>query len=464
MKTRPFVIPAIALLLCGNAALCNPTSNNTTLEDHAPQAEQYIKQYYRLAVQEMERTLVPASITLAQGMLESGFGTSELAQRANNHFGIKCHKGWTGDTYSHESSETLNGKTKPILSCFRSYGDVLESFKDHSDFLASRSNYSFLFQSNTKDYKSWAKGLSKAGYATDPNYAKKLITTIEMYNLSEFDQFQSPELSFNLNYNSSSEFNNDLSSLKTQINNLESLLQKSASYKSDLEQQLHSKQSTLNELKIQQQLLKQELDAKINNIHSSLNAQNELIGNLEARLSQTENIQKSMLKSDPMRSYFNADGSSKQHGAIFPAQQLNSDGIFYQSGKKATLIRADRNLVDIAQQHAISYQDLLKYNDLEGDVLLDEGYYIYLEPKASQLKSAVQPHQIKRGETMHSIAQLYGIKLSKLHKKNHLIQGEEPKVGEFVFLNKNNDKKPELRYEHSTIAQETNFNGGGIQR
>lgn len=464
MKTRRFVLPAIALLLAGNSALCNPFCyGETTLEEYSPQAEQYIKQYYTMAVHEMERTLVPASITLAQGMLESGFGTSELAQRAKNHFGIKCHKGWAGETYSHKSGENMNGTTKAIRSCFRSYNTVTESFKDHSDFLSSRSNYSFLFQSNTKNYKTWAKGLSRAGYATDPNYAQKLIATIEMYNLSEFDQFQSPELSINLPYNSS-EFNNDLSSLKIQINNLESLLQKSESYKSELQKQLHTKQHTLNELKEQQQLLKQELDLKINHIHSHLNAQNKLIGTLEARLSQTETIQKNILKSDPMRAYFNADGSSKNAAVIFPGQQLDSDGIFYQYGKKATVIDADRNLMAIAQQYALDYQDLLKYNDLEGNVQLEKGYYVYLEPKANQIKTTLQPHQIKSSETMHSIAQLYGIKLSKLFKRNYLIKGEEPKVGEFIFLNNNNNKKPQLRYELSTIALETNFNGGGIQR
>ena len=144
------------------------------------QAQQkYIETYSGIAVQEMLRTGVPASITLAQGILESGSGLSTLAVNGKNHFGIKCHKGWTGDTMYMDDDR--RGE------CFRVYGSVEESFRDHSDFLRYRDRYKFLFDLERTDYKGWANGLKKAGYATDPKYASKLIKYIEDYNLSRFD-------------------------------------------------------------------------------------------------------------------------------------------------------------------------------------------------------------------------------------------------------------------------------------
>ncbi|MBR4735048.1 MAG: glucosaminidase domain-containing protein [Bacteroidales bacterium] len=144
------------------------------------QAQQnYIDTYSEIAIQEMMRTGVPASITLAQGILESGSGLSTLAVNGKNHFGIKCHKGWTGDTMYMDDDR--RGE------CFRVYNSVEESFRDHSDFLRYRDRYKFLFELERTDYKGWAVGLKKAGYATDPKYATKLIKYIEDYNLSRFD-------------------------------------------------------------------------------------------------------------------------------------------------------------------------------------------------------------------------------------------------------------------------------------
>ena len=140
--------------------------------------EDYIKRYSGIAVAEMYRSGVPASITLAQGLLESGAGRSTLATQGNNHFGIKCHK-WKGKTIRADDDEKNE--------CFRSYGSADESFRDHSDFLRFNDRYKFLFDYPVTDYKSWAYGLKKAGYATDPSYAPKLIRYIEDYRLYEYD-------------------------------------------------------------------------------------------------------------------------------------------------------------------------------------------------------------------------------------------------------------------------------------
>jgi len=145
----------------------------------------YIETYKLLAVQEMHRTGIPASIKMAQALLESGAGKSTLATKANNHFGIKCNGGWEGDTYYHEDDDYKDGKL--IASCFRKFTDVYASFYAHSQFLMDQRRYAFLFDISSKDYHAWAKGLRKAGYATDKAYATKLINIIEKYQLYLLD-------------------------------------------------------------------------------------------------------------------------------------------------------------------------------------------------------------------------------------------------------------------------------------
>jgi len=139
----------------------------------------YIDNYSRIAKEEMLQYGIPASITLAQGILESGAGKGELTKKANNHFGIKCHTGWTGERVYHDDDK--RGE------CFRKYSHPKYSFRDHSLFLTERSRYQDLFKLKKKDYKGWAKGLKKAGYATDPKYPNKLIAIIDKYDLTRFD-------------------------------------------------------------------------------------------------------------------------------------------------------------------------------------------------------------------------------------------------------------------------------------
>ena len=152
----------------------NPKLNKHTLA--------YIRKYAPIAVKEMHAYEIPASITLAQGILESGRGRSELAAKSNNHFGIKCHTKWQGERVYHDDDE--KGE------CFRKYQYVETSYNDHSEFLTKRSRYSFLFNYRKKDYKKWAKGLKKAGYATDKKYPNKLIKIIETYKLYDFDDIK----------------------------------------------------------------------------------------------------------------------------------------------------------------------------------------------------------------------------------------------------------------------------------
>lgn len=161
------ILVFVLMLFFGAAALSD-----------TPQQE-YIKKYSAIAVAEMQRSGVPASITLAQGILESRSGLSSLAAEGNNHFGIKCHRNWTG--------RTMRVNDDAPNECFRVYKSAEESFRDHSDFLRYQDRYKSLFELKITDYKGWAHGLKKAGYATDPAYAGKLIRIIEDYSLFSFD-------------------------------------------------------------------------------------------------------------------------------------------------------------------------------------------------------------------------------------------------------------------------------------
>jgi LysM repeat protein len=141
--------------------------------------QQYIDQYKDVAIKQMKEYKIPASIILAQGLLESAAGTSELTRKGNNHFGIKCH-GWTGRSVYHDDDMRNE--------CFRAYDSAYESFVDHSKFLTGRQRYSSLFQLDITDYKGWAHGLKAAGYATNPKYASQLINIIQLYKLYEYDK------------------------------------------------------------------------------------------------------------------------------------------------------------------------------------------------------------------------------------------------------------------------------------
>lgn len=169
--------------------------------------QDYFDLYDDVAVEQMQLYGIPASITLAQGVLESGAGKSELARKGNNHFGIKCNNGWTGRRTYHDDDEAQE--------CFRAYDNAYQSYVDHSVFLKSSPRYSRLFQLKRTDYKGWAKGLKACGYATSPTYASRLIEIIELYGLykydtkSGFDKFQIAQLehgdlrhvyAFNSNY------------------------------------------------------------------------------------------------------------------------------------------------------------------------------------------------------------------------------------------------------------------------
>lgn len=177
---KNFVLSALLVLQVITYAFAQPAERLISREE-------YIRLYKDEAIKGMLESGVPASITLAQGILESGDGNSPLARYANNHFGIKCHSGWDGPSFI-QDDDAKN-------ECFRKYPTVYESYKDHAEFLKNRSRYAFLFEYKTTDYKKWAHGLKQAGYATNPKYPDLLIRIIEENNLHDYDKVNKmPEL------------------------------------------------------------------------------------------------------------------------------------------------------------------------------------------------------------------------------------------------------------------------------
>jgi LysM repeat protein len=277
--------------------------------------KEYINTYKEEAVREMLRAGIPASITLAQGILESADGNSPLAKYANNHFGIKCHKGWTGERF------IMDDDTKN--ECFRKYYSVYDSYRDHSDFLTGRSRYAALFELKITDYKGWAKGLKKAGYATNPKYADILIKIIEDNELDQYDK----------------------------------------------------------------------------------------VKKVPKREPETKPI------------------------AIADKLDPHDRAVRLQNNIKYTVVKQGDSFYKIANEMDMGLWQLYKYNDMRKGDQLEAGQVLYLQPKRS--KGTEEVHQVKKGDNMWMISQMYGIRLKKLYKRNGLESGTEPVVGSTLFLRKN---------------------------
>lgn len=272
----------------------------------------YIDQYKGIAIEEMHKYGIPASITLAQGLLESGAGQSELARKGNNHFGIKCH-GWTGQKMYHNDDEAGE--------CFRVYKNARESYEDHSKFLATRKRYSSLFSLDRTDYRGWARGLKAAGYATNPVYAQTLIDIIEVYELHRYD------------------------------------------------------------------------------------------------LTKDENK-------------FIAEHSGTEAAESRTATTLHPISIYNKN--YYIRVRKGDTFKSIGDEVGISYKKIAKYNERDKKDVLQEGEVIYLKKKRSSAPKQFRnrPHTVKSGESMYSIAQMYGMRLSSLYKKNNLTPDYKIKVGD----------------------------------
>lgn len=288
--------------------------------------EMYIDMFKDAAVTDMLKTGVPASITLAQGMYESDYGNSALAIGANNHFGIKCHKEWNGPTY-HKDDDAPN-------ECFRKYESVLHSYDDHSDFLRSRERYSGLFNLEITDYKGWSHGLKKAGYATNPGYATKLIDLIEKYRLYEYD----------------------VQGVKLPVTGKEEKSSDTGAEKSS--------------------------DAK---------------------------------PASPFR-----------HKSETISTENRVNGVPFVYARKGD------TWTKLARENNIDLWQVLEFNDAAKNDILKEGEIVYIKAKRNKGEQLI--HICETGDSMRSIAQQYGIRLSKLYKMNEMTFGAQPEPGTKIYL------------------------------
>jgi LysM repeat protein len=301
-----FIVLSLPML----GVFAQPSERFTSRQD-------YIEMWKDEAVAQMVRYGVPASITLAQGLLESGSGNSELAKYANNHFGIKCH-GWDGPgVYKDDDKRD---------ECFRKYTNAFESFEDHSKFLAHRGRYSELFTLEVTDYEGWAKGLRKAGYATNPKYANLLIELIESNGLYQYDRMEVASVD-----------NEPIKLIALSPNKL-------------------------------------------------------VLPKIEATR-------------HTVQTHFKTNYILAQKGDTY---------------------------YKVAKEFEMALWQLYKYNDCNNNTKLIAGERIYLQPKRNKVNSKI--HTVKEGETLRSIAQIKGVKLKKIIRKNDLTLESQITVGQKIRL------------------------------
>jgi flagellum-specific peptidoglycan hydrolase FlgJ len=328
--------------------------------------EAYIDMYKDIAMKEMLRSGVPASITLAQGILETDYGNSPLVKKSNNHFGIKCKETWKGPSVSHDDDAPQE--------CFRKYENPIESYIDHSDFLRTRKHYHFLFDLDPLDYKAWAYGLKKAGYATNPKYPMILIKYIETYNLNNYSLMamgKKPNV------------NNDIA-------------------KTEPKRELSKVKASPDKVRIEEN---QEVQVVAVKPVSSSTVPKQTI--------PVEKPKEEIIKSKTIVSY--------------------PEGEFKINQTKVVYAQAGTSLLSLASNFNIPLKYLYDFNDFANEQeLLDQPQLIYLQRK--RRVGAVDFHVVSSDETLYDIAQKQGIRLEALLQLNHLTAKQKPAVGEKLYL------------------------------
>ena len=327
--------------------------------------EEYIYRWRATAVDNMEVYGIPASITMAQAILESGFGNGYLARVANNHFCIKCKKSWTGRTITHADDRPDD--------CFRVYDSVEESFEDHANFLCSGQRYEFLFAYDTDDYKSWAKGLKQAGYATAPDYAERLIGVVERYNLQLLDKKNGIEL-----------YDAYLAKeLGVDVDDLVGEAETTTSQESISELNTEATQADVEYLNIKTAYSEQGVDP--NNYRVTINSH---------------------------RGY----------------NVYRVNGTFYIIANEGDTFE------HLAELFELSPKMLRRFNDLKGDVQPKESQIIYIEPKMARWAGEEMFHTVAQNQTLRDISQMYGIRLKALVRLNRAYKGKDLIEGQTIRL------------------------------
>ena len=368
------------------AALLSVFINVMSQSDEAILA--YIEKYKDVAIAEMKRTGVPAAITIAQGIHETTAGTSELVLKSNNHFGIKCKAEWTGESFNHDDDAPQE--------CFRKYSDPADSYKDHSDFLKTRPYYASLFKLEVTDYKGWAYGLKKAGYATNPHYPKILIRLIEEWDLQEFTYIA---LGTEQEYYKDHPYLVEEGARKTELNKKE-------------------------EGVIAPPIL-------VNGKPSEIKKEDKKISSPSASI--VTSVQRIFDK-------------PKTNDSISKPVVDYPEGQFEINKTKVVFVKHGTSILSIAQQYNLPLAWIIEFNELDGENILEYDQLIFLQRKRKISENAF--HIVAEGEELYDIAQSEGIRLESLLEMN-LLNDErmQPATGEKLYLNVKATEKPLLASE-----------------
>lgn len=355
--------------------------------------EEYVAHYKEIAMNEMRRSGVPASITLAQGILESENGNSELVKKSNNHFGIKCKSSWTGESVTHD--DDANGE------CFRAYNKAEDSYRDHSDFLRNNQRYASLFKLDPTDYAAWAKGLKKAGYATNPRYPELLIKYIEQNNLQQYSLLVLNKLPENEN---------------------------SIAVENKVDQQTTVSESR--ELPSAPVAVLSPDPGKIISINDTKCVFAKKGTSLLA-IAEKNNISlQKLLELNDM----NEDGLLGKDQYIFLAKKA-------KTGKQpAYILQQQETLHDVAQITGIQLKYLAGYNNLATDAILTTGTTLYLQPGlqgTGKIAGTANPkvHLVGPKEGLYSIARTYNVTIQQLKEWNRL-ESDNLKIGQQIIVSK----------------------------
>jgi LysM repeat protein len=346
--------------------------------------EQYIEQYKDLAIREMKRMGVPAAITLAQGLLETESGNSDLLKKSNNHFGIKCKSNWSGNGVSHD--DDLRGE------CFRTYKDAEESYRDHSNFLRGNDRYAFLFKLDAADYKAWAYGLKKAGYATNTRYPVILIKHIEQYHLQQYSEVALGKVP---------QFDPD-------------------QYESDKEVPfVYLEDSATVPVNQQGAYSESDIDGNttsVNNVKCIVAKK----GTSLLAIATKNDIQLSKLL---QYNDLEQDGLLDRDQLIFLEKKYNKGSTQYY------VVKQGDRLHDVAQKNGIQLQYLLDYNQLDKYAVLQAGNKLYLQynkpvnnvtAKQDKAALAIRYHTVLPKEGLYTISKKYGVTVQQIKDWNNL--------------------------------------------
>lgn len=326
--------------------------------------EEYVVKWRHLAIDNMEVYGIPASITMAQALLESNAGNSTLSRNSNNHFGIKCKSTWTGDRVYHDDDE--KGE------CFRAYPTIADSYTDHAEFLNANKRYDSLFAYDSDDYRSWAKGLKAAGYATAPDYAERLIKLIEEERLYLLDQKDGAKL-----YD---EF----------------------------------------------------IASKLGIVPTPAEPATATTPDNKAQVEDTKLRDHELYDRQSGTAY--ADSGIDPNNFRVTINAHHGYNVYLTNGANYIIAKAGDSYESLGKLFEISASTLRRYNDVSNGAQLAEGDIVYIERKASRWKGEHYAHTAKRGETMHHLSQTYGIRLDQLSKLNRIRTSDPLADGQIIKL------------------------------